>query len=68
MSSENTPDQTGSDRVIAYLSRINDVYERAEDRTRNYTPFVVRSIEILLALALLAVLTHWLYWVYIIGA
>lgn len=67
MSSENTPNQAPTDRVVTYLSRITDTYDRLMSRVRSYTPYVVRTIEVVLAIVLLAVLSHWIYWVYIQG-
>ncbi|TYL36306.1 hypothetical protein CV102_22875 [Natronococcus pandeyae] len=67
MSPENTPNQALTDRVVTYISQINDMYDRLMSRVRSYTPYIVRTIEVVLAIVLLAVLSHWIYWVYIQG-
>lgn len=68
MASENTPDRTLGDRVAAHVDAVSDRYSYADERVRNYTPYVVRAIEVVLAIALLAYLAHWVYWVYVLGA
>ncbi len=68
MSSGNAADQTIGDRVIALLDRLHEVYDDVERNVRTYTPYVVRTVEVVLAIALLAALGHWIHWVYIAGA
>lgn len=67
MASENTSDRTLVDRLEQYVSTVSATYDRAETRVRSYTPFVVRAIEVVLAVVLLAYLAHWVYWVYFLG-
>jgi len=67
MASENTSDRTLVDRLEAYASTVSATYDRAEARVRKYTPKIVRTVEVVLAIALLAALAHWIYWVYILG-
>lgn len=65
MSPENTPNRSRSEQVVHYLSRIYEAYDRTVHWARNYTPYLVRAIEVGLAIVLLAVLAHWIYWVYL---
>ncbi|SFB85875.1 hypothetical protein SAMN05444422_102427 [Halobiforma haloterrestris] len=67
MSSENASDRSLGDRVVDLLSELHGRYNRAEATVRRYTPYVVRVIEVVVAIGLLAGLAHWLYWVYIAG-
>lgn len=64
MASEDAPSQSIGDRLVAYFSRVHEGYDRVAGRVRNYTPYVVRVAEVVLAIALLAALGHWIYWVY----
>ncbi|WP_246998125.1 hypothetical protein [Halosolutus gelatinilyticus] len=65
MGPETTSDQSPGDRVMRALSRVHDTYDSVADRVRRYTPYLVRTIEVALAIALLAALAHWIHWVYI---
>ncbi len=62
MSSEGTGEGAAGGRVTETLDRLQAVYDDAMAEVRTYTPYVVRTIEVVLALALLALLAHWLYW------
>ncbi len=62
MSSEGTPGEASEGGVIGALERARIAYEEAVEWIGSYTPYVVRSIEVVLALALLGYLAHWLYW------
>ncbi|WP_418283105.1 hypothetical protein [Halorubrum sp. DTA98] len=57
-------ERTISDRLFALLTEGEEAYNRLVGWLRQYTPYVVRTIEIVLAVALLALLTHWVYWFY----
>ncbi|SDR02899.1 hypothetical protein [Natronobacterium texcoconense] len=65
MASENAPDRSVADRLVAYSSRLYEAYDQADARVRSYTPYLVRAIEVVIAIALLAALAHWIHWVYI---
>lgn len=67
MSSENTSDSGIGERMVAFLDRLNAIYRNVEGRVRTVSPYVVRTIEVILAIGLLAALGHWLYWVYVVG-
>lgn len=67
MSSEGASDRTLNDRMIELLNRINGAYHTAEGKVRTVSPYFVRTVELLLAVGLLAALLHWLNWVYIVG-
>lgn len=56
-------DSTISDRLIGLLTQAEETYERTAEWLRQYTPYAVRTIEVVLAVALLALLAHWVYWV-----
>lgn len=56
-------DSTISDRLIGLLTQAEETYERTAEWLRRYTPYAVRTIEVILAVALLALLAHWVYWV-----
>ena len=57
-------ERTISDRLFAVLEAMENGYDRLVGRVRQYTPYVVRTIEVVLAVALLALLTHWIYLFY----
>ena len=57
-------ERTISDRLYAVLETMENGYDRLAGWARQYTPYVVRTIEVVLAVALLALLTHWVYWFY----
>ena len=63
MASENGQD-TIADRVIDGLERVEDVVDDVETRVRMFTPYVVRTIEIVLAVVLLAMLARWFHLFY----
>ena len=57
-------ERTISDRLYAVLEAMENGYYQLVGWARQYTPYVVRTIEVVLAVALLALLTHWVYWFY----
>ena len=67
MSSGNTSGPTLGERLIDVLDSLHDAYDDVESRVRTVTPYVVRTIEVVLAIGLLAALAHWLHWVYVVG-
>lgn len=68
MSSESAPEQTIGDKIVEVLDQIHDSYNSVEAQVRKYTPYVVRTVEVILGVVLLGYLAHWLHWVYIAGA
>ncbi|AUX08705.1 hypothetical protein AArcSl_1070 [Halalkaliarchaeum desulfuricum] len=57
-----------SDRLFELLTTVEETYNTTVEWLRNYTPYVVRAIEIVLALGLLILLAQWYHTVYIVGA
>lgn len=53
--------RTVSDRVVEVLDALEGTYDAAEERVRAYSPYVVRTVEAVLAAALLVFLLRWLY-------
>lgn len=66
MSSEGTSGNL-TERTSGAFDRLNTLYYSVERRVRSVSPYVVRVIEVVLAVGLLAALAHWLYWVYVLG-
>lgn len=65
-----SPDRTSenlTERASETFDLLNGLYHSVEEDVRTVSPYVVRVIEVVLAIGLLAVLAHWLYWVYVLG-
>ncbi|MHC3439033.1 hypothetical protein ACYJ1Y_13270 [Natrialbaceae archaeon A-gly3] len=60
-------EQQGStaDRIYDALDSIHGRYKAVETRVRGVTPYVIRTLEVILAVALLAGLTRWFYLFYV---
>ncbi|SNR31899.1 hypothetical protein [Halorubrum vacuolatum] len=61
MSSEESAEGSTAERVIEGLTRLGDRFNELQSRVRSYTPPIVRAIEVVLAVALLAGVTYWAY-------
>lgn len=58
-------ESTSSERLFELLNSIEERYHRTAAWLRQYTPYAVRGIEIVLAVALLALLALWINTVYL---
>lgn len=67
MSPERTSANGLNDKLTSAFEQLDGIYRSAEERVGIVSPYVRRTIEVVLAVALLAVLGHWLYWVYVLG-
>ena len=57
--------ESGMDRVYDALDGVHRRYEAVEERVNAYTPYVVRTLEVVLAIALIVGLTRWFYMFYV---
>lgn len=62
-----TPNRTIGDRMVTLFDRLSETYDDMLAVVRNYTPYLVRTIEVVLATALFALLVHWIYLFYTAG-
>jgi hypothetical protein len=70
MASENGIDAsegTAGERVLAVLNSVQGRYEAARDVSRNYTPRIVRFVEVILGIALFVMLAYWFYLYLVVG-
>lgn len=65
MSSEKRSEGSVAERVVEGLTRLENLYRKLGNRVRTYTATVVRTIEVVLAVALLAGLLSWFYLFYL---
>ncbi|MGM0605574.1 MAG: hypothetical protein ACQETB_07875 [Halobacteriota archaeon] len=63
----NATDGTIGDRILGVLNSIHRSYRSIEGTARNYTPRIVRTLEVVLALVLFAFLGRWFYMYLVVG-
>lgn len=64
MASKEERGETISDRVVESIETLDTVYVGLQRRIRTFSPYFVKTVEVILAIALLVFLIRWGYTYY----